>query len=1694
MKNQKACKSAISILLSLLMVFAVISPITAFAVSMDTGKLNSDIYLTSKTDYTIAPGITESHITTNNSAGSNQVQGYALEVDLSNPTTSVIASYKDYSPEKGWGMQKVRDQAYAAEKVLGVNVVAGTNGDFYNMGTGQPTGSFVMNGTIYNTNNSWNYFAILKDGTPVIGSGYLDLTTAKECIGGSTVLLKNGELTNDALIYGTEQLPRTAVGITADGNIVLFVADGRQHPNSCGQTLHQLAETMLAMGCADALSLDGGGSSTFISQHEGSTELVCRNSPSDGSERTVSSAILVCSSAKPSGEFDHATITPNNKVYTPGASVTFTATGVDSSGFAADLPSDGTLALADDSYGTITDGVFTSSGKTGTVVVNYITDGAVAGSTSIEIQTPDALYFKTETVSLAFDQQSDLGIIAKWKDRDINIKTGDLVWSLTDAKMGTFNGNIFTASPDQSVNGTITVKSAYDDSVTASLDAEIGRQPSVIWDFEDEDYYTFATGILNANGGIKTYTSGSADTCNMLLGTYEGRGGFGSAKVVDVDTGEVRMGENALRIDFDFTACEGKIDGTCIGAYNASSEMEGTPSAIGLWLYAPEGTPNLWLRIRVMDNGTGNILTLNFTEQGKAAADGVGGINWQGWKYVEAQLNGVGPYQLLGGECVRLMYCAHNYGNGNKTVTGGYNADGTLAYKDVPVSDCKGYVYIDNVQFVYGSNTQDVDNPVIDSISVGNPATGSETEIGTDTTINTNDVVLQTKFHDVQNKYTTGIDYENEAYRIYVDGKNVTEDAIVLSGDDTIKYYATLADGTHSIKVLLRDGFGNETVETRYFTVAGGVAYPTAKVEAISESCVLNKTYSFAIKTNDIGNVSGVTTQIKLDKDIVKSASDIAISYTDGFNGTYSYDSEKGILALSISGDATGNTEWNTLATLTFAIPYSIAQGKNFTYRVTEGTLTYKDATIVTDSFASSEFSVPVTETYTVTSDTILVGSTGGYIYVTDAQGNAVADANIIKADGSKLGTTDAEGKYLSTEYISAAAAFTVYAEKNNEYSFTYTSQSFPVVTQATGAPEYILTLTTEDPSTQKKFSWLSNPLTSADKAVIQYAETSAYEADGEAAFTSVNGKSTIYEYNGETAVALNSAARINSALITGLTPDTDYTYRVGDGTIWSATGTFTTGIGNSETSFLILGDIQANDMTIATNAVKYAANDGTDYDFAIQTGDAIEISNIYAYWEDILKVFADESISGIDMFHVFGNHEHMGDTSGLSSELIFDVEKDYYSLTYGNVYVAVINYTPTQSDAGMKAATEWLVEDANASDALWKVVTIHTPTYNTNAQAPTPVVQKYLPAACDAADIDAVFSGHDHSFARTSPLVGGEVTDGGTVYYICGNMGEKSYNTTDNPEYHFAEIQTDYSAAYVSVTASDSEMLINLYDVPSAGNGILIDTYTITKTTDCNTNGHTNDFDGEYLTCTVCGYTQPVGDFTGFVSNADNGNTMYLINGTPITGWFAFGEDNYVFDENGEAMTGTVEYEGYTYEFGEDGKLIKGALIKDGSYWFYYINGEKQRGWFKIDGNWYFFSRTSGRYEAVTGEKEVEGLIYTFTNDGKLIKGAFNETTNGTAYYWGPSPVTGLVEIDGETYYFNPENTYMVVNDTVEIDGEIYAFDDEGKLAHYGEHVDSDGDGDCDECPQDSFFSTLLEMLLDFFRRIKEFFESLFA
>lgn len=108
-----------------------------------------------------------------------------------------------------------------------------------------------------------------------------------DAVGGSNVLVAGGRVVlgpcSGAICAPN---PRTGIGLTADGRIVLVVVDGRQ-PGAAGLTLPAFASFMLSLGVDSAMNLDGGGSSAMVIKGK------VVSSPSSGFERSVTNAIVV---------------------------------------------------------------------------------------------------------------------------------------------------------------------------------------------------------------------------------------------------------------------------------------------------------------------------------------------------------------------------------------------------------------------------------------------------------------------------------------------------------------------------------------------------------------------------------------------------------------------------------------------------------------------------------------------------------------------------------------------------------------------------------------------------------------------------------------------------------------------------------------------------------------------------------------------------------------------------------------------------------------------------------------------------------------------------------------------------------------------------------------------------------------------------------------------------------------------------------------------------------------------------------------------------------------------------------------------------------------------------------------------------------------------------------------------------------
>lgn len=626
MQHRKRTKVTAA-LLALCMLVSLL-PVTAFGLDPQSAELGkgstidgTGYHVTSVKNYSIAPDISERVIITNNDAGNSQTVANVMEVNTSGGRAKIVAGYGNRNPkEQGWTLKTTTDQAHVYEKESGLNVVGGVNASWFNINTGEPSGYLVMNGVVHHDSSSRAFIAAFDDGSVNVfreGTTLAQAEADQSAKQGKTVKILEAvdalvAMVWDGKVVITESgnsgyYPRTCVGIKADGTVVLFQADGTMAPRSVGYTAAEEARMMVALGCVAAIQLDEGGSSTYISQREGEQDVTMRNTPAGGSERVVSGTILVVSTVAASGEFDHAAVTPDDEYYTPGSSVTLTAEAMDFSGAAAKaLPEDAVFTVSDASMGTVTatdlsgssaSAVFTSSGKTGDVTVNLVSGGQTVGSAVLHVQNPDRLAFASDEVNLNYKDVSDLGFKATYQTETVHLQDNDIQWSISDPGAGSFSGNLFTVTDNVKYSGSPTVTAVRGD-LTASVTVNIGMEPTMIIDGGDADPWDYST----IGTTVDVTFSGIASNA-VAVGHYAlvGRGGVVKGSVVS-DTDEayadiVRFGHKAVKLEYDWTNING-TDGACLGLGD-NLAIDGSPTALGVWVYIPEGVPVPWLRPRL---------------------------------------------------------------------------------------------------------------------------------------------------------------------------------------------------------------------------------------------------------------------------------------------------------------------------------------------------------------------------------------------------------------------------------------------------------------------------------------------------------------------------------------------------------------------------------------------------------------------------------------------------------------------------------------------------------------------------------------------------------------------------------------------------------------------------------------------------------------------------------------------------------------------------------------------------------------------------------------------------------------------------------------------------------------------------------------------------------------------------------------
>jgi len=237
-------------------------------------------------------------------------------IDMKEPTIS-LECVAPFGNTAVGGSPEVLSAMLSHVDKAGHWVLGGTSSDFG--GGAGPQGIYWSNGLCLKNKFSFLenrprcFVYITADRKVGIGyeKEYNDILEAEggsfdQAFCGSPRLIVDGkidiEVPND---LDEESHPRTAIGLAEGGTVVyLMVVDGRRYTWSNGMYLIQLAEAFKALGCTEALNLDGGGSSTFIVGKDGAYgdagRFDVRNWPNDngGAERELYNGLAIIANDK----------------------------------------------------------------------------------------------------------------------------------------------------------------------------------------------------------------------------------------------------------------------------------------------------------------------------------------------------------------------------------------------------------------------------------------------------------------------------------------------------------------------------------------------------------------------------------------------------------------------------------------------------------------------------------------------------------------------------------------------------------------------------------------------------------------------------------------------------------------------------------------------------------------------------------------------------------------------------------------------------------------------------------------------------------------------------------------------------------------------------------------------------------------------------------------------------------------------------------------------------------------------------------------------------------------------------------------------------------------------------------------------------------------------------------------------------
>ncbi|MBR3222682.1 MAG: metallophosphoesterase family protein [Kiritimatiellae bacterium] len=247
--------------------------------------------------------------------------------------------------------------------------------------------------------------------------------------------------------------------------------------------------------------------------------------------------------------------------------------------------------------------------------------------------------------------------------------------------------------------------------------------------------------------------------------------------------------------------------------------------------------------------------------------------------------------------------------------------------------------------------------------------------------------------------------------------------------------------------------------------------------------------------------------------------------------------------------------------------------------------------------------------------------------------------------------------------------------------------------------------------------------------------------------------------------------ANCHKVIIKNLQPGTAYSYRLGGAGHYVYGRTDVKPRTSNKFTIVNLNDAQMKDPTkvaIWENSLAasvMAVCGVANVDFIINGGDLfdqnLKVNNAYVTvpikWSIVLDpVFA--FYNGVPFVSSSGNHDYREYGTRMPIEYPTNLA-GCESLDYGNVHIATIPNTGSDTYSGYVNYLNWLESDLAANVArgtsTWRIVCVHFGPYTTGDHAQTAggkELAKRLGGICAANKVDLVLQAHDHTFSKTLP------------------------------------------------------------------------------------------------------------------------------------------------------------------------------------------------------------------------------------------------------------------------------------------------------------------------------------------------------